>query len=89
MTGPYKPATKIWKRHKQPVEVDEKKRFHDIAGKNDSHAYMPEKKPRITLDNRLTWKAHVTEAKVAKRMHVLRSLAGTNWGTDQHWSAAA
>jgi hypothetical protein len=37
----------------------------------------------ITFDNRLTWKAHITEAKAAKRMNVLRSLAGTNWGADQ------
>jgi hypothetical protein len=39
----------------------------------------------VTFDNRLTWKAHITEAKpkAAKRMNVLRSLAGTNWGADQ------
>jgi hypothetical protein len=41
----------------------------------------------ITFDNRLTWKAHITEAKAkakaAKRMYVLRSLAGTNWRADQ------
>jgi hypothetical protein len=39
----------------------------------------------ITFDNRLTWKAHIIEAKAkaAKRMNVLRSLAGTNWGADQ------
>jgi hypothetical protein len=36
-----------------------------------------------TFDNRLTWKAHITEAKAAKRMNVLRSLAETNWGADQ------
>jgi hypothetical protein len=36
----------------------------------------------ITFDNRLTWKAHITEAKAkaAKRMNVVRKLAGTNWG---------
>jgi hypothetical protein len=34
----------------------------------------------ITFDNRLTWKAHITEAKAkaAKRMKDLRSSAGTN-----------
>jgi hypothetical protein len=39
----------------------------------------------ITFDNRLIWKAHITEAKAdaAKRTNVLRSLAGTNWGADQ------
>jgi hypothetical protein len=39
----------------------------------------------ITFDNRLTWKAHTTEAKAkaAKRMNVLESPAGTNWGADQ------
>jgi hypothetical protein len=37
----------------------------------------------ITFDNRLTWKAHITEAKAAKRMNVLISLAETNWGADQ------
>jgi hypothetical protein len=39
----------------------------------------------ITFDNRLTWKAHITEAKAksAKRMNVLRSLVGTNWEADQ------
>jgi hypothetical protein len=86
--------------------VDKKKRFHDIAGKNDSHAHMQEKKhdhPQIRLngqilevknihkilgisfDNRLTWKAHITgaKAKAGKRINVLRSLAGTNWGADQ------
>jgi hypothetical protein len=30
----------------QPVEVDEKKRCQDIAGKNDSHAHKQEKKPQ-------------------------------------------
>jgi hypothetical protein len=30
----------------KPVEVDEKKMFHNIAGKNDSHADMQEKKQR-------------------------------------------
>jgi hypothetical protein len=33
----------------------------------------------ITFDNRVTWKAHITEAKAAKRMNVLRNLAGTSW----------
>jgi hypothetical protein len=39
----------------------------------------------ITFENRLKWKAHITEAtaKAAKRMNVLRSLAGTYWGADQ------
>jgi hypothetical protein len=39
----------------------------------------------IMFYNRLTWKTHITEAKAkaAKRMNVLRSLAGTNWGADQ------
>jgi hypothetical protein len=39
----------------------------------------------ITFDNRLTWKAYITgaKAKAGKRMNVLRSLAGTNWGADQ------
>jgi hypothetical protein len=39
----------------------------------------------ITFENRLTWKAHITEPKekAAKRMNVLRSLARTNWGADQ------
>jgi hypothetical protein len=39
----------------------------------------------ITFENRLTWKAHITEAKAkaAKTMNVLRSLAGTNLGADQ------
>jgi hypothetical protein len=36
----------------------------------------------ITIDNRLTWKAHITEAnvKAAKSMNVLRSLAGADQG---------
>jgi hypothetical protein len=35
--------------------------------------------------NRLTWKAHITEAKAkaAKRINVLKSLAETNSGADQ------
>jgi hypothetical protein len=37
----------------------------------------------ITFENRLTWKAHITEAKSAKRINLLRSLTGTNWGADQ------
>jgi hypothetical protein len=39
----------------------------------------------ITFDNRLTRKAHITEAnaKAAKRMNILRSLAVTNWSADQ------
>jgi hypothetical protein len=45
MLGYSKVMEKIWKRHK-PVKVEKKKRFQDIAGKNDSHAHMQEKKPR-------------------------------------------
>jgi hypothetical protein len=39
----------------------------------------------ITFHDSLTWKAQITEAKAkaAKKMNVLRSLAGTIWGADQ------
>jgi hypothetical protein len=45
----------------------------------------PHKTLGISFDSHLTWKTHITEAKLkaAKRMNVLRSLAGTNWGADQ------
>jgi hypothetical protein len=104
MTGPYTPATKIWKRHKQEfkkrkgftISLEKTIAMHICRKRNHDH---PDPQIRlngqilevknthnilgITFDNRLTCKAHITEAKAAKRMNVLRSLAGTNWGADK------
>ena len=56
----------------------------------DGNTLRKEKQPTnlgVTYDKRLTWNQHITgaEAKARRKLHIMRKLAGTQWGVVQQY----